>query len=79
MMKTAHLTGILPLLLPTALLVGGCTEIQIMAPTGDLVIANSVESGDFVTGVGISVTPSLRGGQHGGHEKGCMGFNTTYG
>lgn len=55
----------------------GCTEVQITAPTGELVVANSVEAGDIA--VSVSLTPSLRGEAHGGHQNGCMSFTLKYG
>ena len=54
-----------------------CTEIQLRSPTGDLVVANSVEAADHLTP--IRVTASRRGEHHGGHTDDCLGFELKYG
>jgi hypothetical protein len=45
----------------------GCTQIEIMAPTGELVVANADERSDDVTGKGLFASVTARGGQHGAH------------
>ena len=54
-----------------------CTEVQIRAPSGELVVANSVEAGDDP--VPTRLTPTLRGSSHGGHNTACMSFTAKYG
>ena len=60
-----------------AALVRACTEVQIRAPSGELVVANSVESGDDPLPTRLS--PTLRESAHGGHSPGCMAFQAKYG
>lgn len=48
-------------------LVEGCTQIEIMAPSGELVVANAVEADDKITGVGMTYSVTPRGVQHGAH------------
>ncbi len=59
-----------------AITVRGCTEVHVRAPSGEVVIANAIESGSYN---GTRATPTLRGSSHGGHAAGCMTFNATYG
>eukprot|EP00035_Acanthoeca_spectabilis_P005520 m.114637 g.114637 ORF g.114637 m.114637 type:complete len:286 (-) comp13060_c0_seq1:492-1349(-) len=60
-------------------LVEGCTQIEIMAPSGELVVANAVEADDKITGVGMTYSVTPRGVQHGGNPSSCMSFTTKYG
>lgn len=68
-----HTKDMLTILLATH----GCTEVQIRAPTGELVVANSVEAGDDP--LPTRLTPTLRGSSHGGHGDGCLSFTAKYG
>ena len=54
----------------------GCTEIQMRAPSGELVVANSVEEENIP--IAHRVSPALRGSKH-GHGEGCMSFTAKYG
>ena len=67
----------LPALLATA--VNACTEVQLRAPTGELVVANSLEAGDYLAGIDLKLSPSLRGETHGGHAANCSSFELAYG
>jgi penicillin V acylase-like amidase (Ntn superfamily) len=58
--------------------VEGCTEVQITAPTGELVVANSLEAGNSYNLADLQVTPTLRGSVHGGKGP-CMAFTAKYG
>lgn len=63
-------------------LAAACTEVQITAPSGELVIANSVESGDFTNGIDHSLSLYRRGETHGGGKvsgQECLSFALKYG
>ena len=54
-----------------------CTEVVIKVPTGETVVANSLEAGDVE--VELRVGQTQRGSAHGGHAKGCMSFEAKFG
>ena len=62
-----------------------CTEVQVRAPTGELVVGNTVEAGVNARGLDhhdLVVTPTPRGkrlGGHGGPGSGCMSYTSKYG
>ena len=64
--------GVLVFLAHCAGMAVGCTEVQMMSPTGELVIANALEAG-FHTKP-LKKKTATRGGSHGGHADGCMTF-----
>jgi len=50
-----------------------------MAPGGELVVANALEAGPHASGAGLELTTYSRGSAHGGHAKGCLKFAAKYG